>query len=145
MSELPDESNATIGLSANGSVTSVVSQFEAAWKQALRGGNQPSIDAYLARVCDSDRTTLTDELTRIDAEYRRRHALSASLVGAAVLNSMRSVSNSQEPDSGTLVHQDVDDADATPNPTGIQDTSERLPDGGTIGYAAAAPDRKSVV
>ncbi|HTK78339.1 MAG TPA: serine/threonine-protein kinase [Gemmataceae bacterium] len=140
MSELPHDANATIDLTANGSVASVATQFEAAWKKALRGGNQPSIDAYLARVRDADRTTLTDELTRIDADYRRRHAQAVSLVGAAVLNSMPSVPDSQEPDSGTLVHQDVDDADATPNPTGILDTSERPPDGGTIGYMAAPAD-----
>src|SRR5438445_12276334 len=140
MSELPHDPNTTIDPSAGESIAVLSAQFEAAWRKALRGGSRPSVDVYLAQVPESERTTLNDELTRIDAEYRRRHAQAASLVGAAVLNSMPSVPAAEGPDSGTLIQPDGGEADVTPNLTSIQDTAEQPPNGGTIGYMAAPPD-----
>src|SRR4029079_4203874 len=94
------------------SVASGAAQFEAAWKKAIRGSNQPGIDGYLAQVPEADRTALNDELTRIHAGYRRRHAQAVSLIGAAVLNSMPSAPCDEATENGTLV-QSGEDADAT--------------------------------
>ena len=68
MSELPHDPNTTIDPSAGESIAVLSAQFEAAWRKALRGGSLPSVDVYLAQVPESERTTLNDELTRIDAE-----------------------------------------------------------------------------
>jgi len=140
MSELPHDANATIDQSPPATVASVSTEFEAAWRKALRGGSLPMIDAFLARLPESEHTALNVELTRIDAEYRRKHAQACSLVGAAVLNSMQSVPVVEATDGGTLVQTDTEEADATPNPASIQDTTDEAPGGGTIGYMAASAD-----
>jgi serine/threonine-protein kinase len=139
MSELPHDPNATIDPSLGESNALLTAQFEAAWRNALRGGSQPSVEKYLAQAPDCDRTALNDELTRIDGEYRRRHAQAVSLVGAAVLNSVQSIPEGEAPGSGTILHTTDADQDVTPNPSGIQDTAERQPEG-TIGYMAAPAD-----
>src|SRR5262245_49099939 len=113
MSELPHDANTTIDQPGDGPVATLSAQFEAAWRKALRGGTQPSIDGYLAQVPETDRTALNDELTRIDAEYRRKHAQAVSIAGAAVLNSVKAIPSTDEPDSATFVQSDVD-PDATP-------------------------------
>jgi serine/threonine-protein kinase len=141
MSELPHDANGTIDLSPGVSVASVSEEFETAWRKALRGGSRPSIDGYLAQVSDADRTALNDELTRIDAEYRRQHAQACSLMGAAVLNSMPAVSAGEATDSRTQIEPVAEDADITPNLSSVQDTTDEPPaGGGTIGYMAAPAD-----
>ena len=45
-------------------------------------------------------------------------------------------------DGGTLVQTDTEEADATPNPASIQDTTDEPPDGGTIGYMASLRTRR---
>src|SRR5438876_1163796 len=102
MSELPHDPNATIDPSAGDSNALLAAQFEAAWRKALRGASQPSVDGYLAQVPDSDRTALNDELTRIEGEYRRRLAQACSMVGAAVLNSVQSAPAAEGPGSGGM-------------------------------------------
>src|SRR5262245_54424570 len=45
-------------------------QYESAWQQALKGGAQPSLEAYLAASPEADSDTLRLELERVDQTYR---------------------------------------------------------------------------
>src|SRR5947209_4063112 len=85
MSGKPHDADVTIDMSSGAQGTPWHAQFEAAWDQALRGGVPPDVESFLARTPEAERTALLDELTRIDAEYRRRHAQLCSLAAAAVL------------------------------------------------------------
>src|SRR5262249_51524852 len=56
-------------------VDEVCDCFEAAWKAAGAAGPPPLVEDYLADVPDLERTTLYQELTKLDAEYRRRRSV----------------------------------------------------------------------
>ncbi len=46
-------------------------RFEAAWKQALRGGAPPALESYLTEVPADERDAVRQRLTSLDTEYRR--------------------------------------------------------------------------
>ena len=118
MSELPHDANA-IDQHPPETVASVSRSSESAWRKRPR--RQPADDRRVSRARPrSGPSVLNDELTRIDADYRRKHAQACSMVGAAVLNSMQSVPVVEATDGGTLVQTDTEEADATPNPASIQ-------------------------
>src|SRR5262249_11853664 len=85
MSGVPDDPNTTCDLPAGEPAESVRQRFEAAWQKALVGGDPPAVDAFVAAAGAAERPALREELTKLDAEYRRRLAQMRSLQGAAIL------------------------------------------------------------
>lgn len=59
---------------AAGQIADLREQFLVAWEEALHGEPPPQIDAYVARVAESDRGTLRTMLTQLDRAYREQAA-----------------------------------------------------------------------
>jgi hypothetical protein len=60
-------------------------QFETAWQHAVAGGEQPSLEAFLADSAEAERWVLRQELEPIDQTYRQTFRIAR----AATLTSCR--------------------------------------------------------
>src|SRR5438876_632660 len=73
MSERLRSGIGTLAPSLARQVDQVCDRFEAAWKAAGAVGQRPRVEDYLAAVPGAERTALYEELTKLNAVYRRRY------------------------------------------------------------------------
>src|SRR5215510_3170746 len=70
MAESPNL-DATLDLSLVERANRLVEQFEAAWREALRGSPPPRIDTYLVHVAEGDKASLEVRLREVAREYEQ--------------------------------------------------------------------------